>query len=327
MAGAGQAGRKIVMLSLVASLVLLGAGCSTERTAEDAAASSSAPDRPSAASGRAGPAAPDRSASRRPFRPAPGMRLPRRAEPLADLLAKATRSGLRTARAWSERSALRDRPPRALVLQALLEQRIVRALVERRDLAVAVLKRLPRSLRQRPAAALSAHRRLAVLAKPVPQVASYATGRPQPPNLLLRHYRRAERRFGVPWEVLAAVNLVESSFGRAREHSHAGAQGPMQFLPSTWAAYGLGGDINDPKDAILGAANYLRASGAPEDLEAALYAYNPSRFYVDAVRAYTRVIERRPAAFYVLYSWQLYVRTADGARRLTGPGTGPRSRP
>ena len=216
---------------------------------------------------------------------------------------------------------MRDRPPRALVLQALLAQRIVRKLVPRPALARAVLERAPRGTRRQWAPALLAHRRLGALAAPAVDAGSYATGRPEPPKVLLRHYGAAQRRFGVPPYVLAAVNLVESSFGRAREHSHAGAQGPMQFLPSTWAAYGLGGDINDPRDAILGAANYLSASGAPGDLEAALFAYNPSRLYVDAVSAYAGLIRRRPLAFYVLYCWQLYVRTAQGPTRVTGPGT------
>ncbi len=125
--------------------------------------------------------------------------------------------------------------------------------------------------------------------------------------------------------MLAAVNFVESAFGRLRNDSVAGAQGPMQFIPSTWAAFGMGGDVRDPHDAILGAANYLRSSGAPGDYRRALYAYNPSPLYVDSVRAYARRMARSPRAFYRFYSWQVYVRTTDGGeRRLTGPGLPPR---
>jgi membrane-bound lytic murein transglycosylase B len=58
----------------------------------------------------------------------------------------------------------------------------------------------------------------------------------------MRHYRAAQRRFGVGWHVLAAVNMVETQFNRLRNDSTAGAQGPMQFIPSTWRAYGMGGD-------------------------------------------------------------------------------------
>ena len=62
----------------------------------------------------------------------------------------------------------------------------------------------------------------------------------------------------------------------------------MQFMPATWRAYGLGGDVHDPHDAILGAANYLHANGAPARRRGALYHYNPSPLYVDAVLRYAR---------------------------------------
>jgi membrane-bound lytic murein transglycosylase B len=105
-----------------------------------------------------------------------------------------------------------------------------------------------------------------------------------------------------------------------RNSSAAGAQGPMQFIPSTWKAYGMGGDVNDPRDAIMGAANYLRASGAPDDLRGALYAYNPSSLYVRAVLAYADRIRRDPRAFPGYYAWQVFVREPDGGtRRITGP--------
>jgi membrane-bound lytic murein transglycosylase B len=121
--------------------------------------------------------------------------------------------------------------------------------------------------------------------------------------------------------VLAAVNFVESAFGKLRSDSTAGAQGPMQFIPSTWAAYGMGGNIRDPHDAILGAANYLHANGAPRDYRAALFHYNPSALYVDAVLAYADRIRRDPRNFFVYYAWQVFVRTPHGVRRITGPGT------
>jgi hypothetical protein len=143
---------------------------------------------------------------------------------------------------------------------------------------------------------------------------------PAPTPDLLRFYREGERTYGVRWEVLAAINLVETGFGKIRGVSTAGAQGPMQFIPSTWAAYGMGGNIHDPRDAILGAANYLHASGAPGDVRGALYAYNPSAHYVNAVLAYAERIRRDPRSFFSYYSWQVYVRTTAGTRRITGPG-------
>ena len=93
----------------------------------------------------------------------------------------------------------------------------------------------------------------------------------------------------------------------------------MQFLPATWRAYGLGGDVHDPHDAILGAANLLRANGAPRNLRRALYAYNHSDLYVDAVLAYARVIARTRARYYGFHAWQVFVRTPAGYRRLTDP--------
>ena len=145
------------------------------------------------------------------------------------------------------------------------------------------------------------------------------SARPSPPtrSVLLP---RGEDRFGVAWEVLAAIMLVETRMGRIRSNSSAGAQGPMQFLPSTWDAYGLGGDIHDPHDAVLGAANYLDASGAPEDYRRALYAYNPVDAYVTAVWSYAKTMMRDPSTYYAFYNWQVFVRTTDGDVRLSGPG-------
>jgi membrane-bound lytic murein transglycosylase B len=126
---------------------------------------------------------------------------------------------------------------------------------------------------------------------------------PAPLDELLHSYREAERRFGVDWQTLAAINLVESSFGRAHSDSVAGARGPMQFIPATWRTYGLGGNIYDPHDAVLGAANYLHASGAPASYARALFSYNRSRLYVDAVLRYARLIASDRRTIYLLYSW------------------------
>ena len=104
-------------------------------------------------------------------------------------------------------------------------------------------------------------------------------------------YREAARDYGFSedWYILAAVGKVESDHGRNLGPSSAGALGPMQFLPSTWKAYGLDGNgdgvanIMDPEDAIPAAARYLRAGGAPEDWYAALYTYNRADWYVKKV--------------------------------------------
>jgi membrane-bound lytic murein transglycosylase B len=91
----------------------------------------------------------------------------------------------------------------------------------------------------------------------------------------------------------------------------------MQFMPATWRAYGRG-DVRDPHAAILGAARFLAAAGATRSLRAALYRYNPSPAYVDAILRYAAMIRRDPRAFLVLYARRLIVRTPAGYRRLTG---------
>ncbi len=125
---------------------------------------------------------------------------------------------------------------------------------------------------------------------------------PLPAGALLGDYRRAQTRFHVRWQLLAAVNLIESAFGRVVNRSSAGAQGPMQFMPATWHAYGLGGNVHSARDAILGAANYLHRSGAPGDERGALFAYNHSTLYVDAVLAYARVMTLDPLGFAAYYA-------------------------
>ena len=121
-----------------------------------------------------------------------------------------------------------------------------------------------------------------------------------------RLLREAKRRYGVGANYLAAIHLVETKFGRVKNNSVAGAQGPMQFIPSTWRIYGNGGNIQDPHDAILGAANLLRAQrGAAVGTARALRAYNDSGLYVDAPsRRYAREIAANPYALYYLYSWR-----------------------
>jgi len=210
-------------------------------------------------------------------------------------------------------------PPAELTLQALYEQRMYRLLAKRPSLARATFPLLPTRLAAHARDVIAAHADLFRLTPPL-RVRVPRLGRAAPPDDLMRWYAEAQRRFKVPWNVLAAVNFVESAFGKLRSASAAGAQGPMQFMPSSWRMYGLGGNVHDPHDAILGAANYLRAAGARTSVRRALYAYNPSALYVDAVSRYARQIASDRHVFYELYSWQVYVRTRSGARRVTGPG-------
>ena len=109
------------------------------------------------------------------------------------------------------------------------------------------------------------------------------------PAFLLPIYQSAGAAYGVPWEVLAAINQVETNFGSDLNVSSAGAVGWMQFLPSTWTGYGVdatGSGVADPynaADAIFSAARYLSAAGAATDLPGAIFTYNHSTAYVQSV--------------------------------------------
>jgi len=248
--------------------------------------------------------------------PRPGASLPRDPTRLAGLLAPTPERLHGEIEAWTRHGdPARGGAPKGVTLLALQQQRIYRRLTPERELGARVLARLPRAVAGEARDTLAARRALAAIpssgrGRPRIRVAS-----PEPAGRLREHYLRAQRRFGVPWTLLAAVNFVESSFGRLRNESTAGARGPMQFMTSTWRAYGLGGEIEQPRDAILGAANYLHANGAPGNPRRALFAYNHSRNYVDAVMRFASRVRHDPRAFYEYYAWQVYV----GGKRLTGP--------
>ena len=136
---------------------------------------------------------------------------------------------------------------------------------------------------------------------------------PASAGTLLRSYREAERRFGVDWEYLAAINMVETAFGRIRGTSVAGAQGPMQFIPTTWDIYGAGGDIDDAHDAILAAGRLLRANGFARDKGAALWRYNNSWAYVRAITLHAETMRRDPRQLGGYLAWQVYYLTEVGS--------------
>ncbi len=120
------------------------------------------------------------------------------------------------------------------------------------------------------------------------------------PPFLLPIYQAAGTAYDIPWQVLAAVNEVETDYGRDLSVSSAGAEGWMQFLPSSWARYGVDAtgagyeDPYNPADAIFAAARYLAAAGGAQHIRAAVYAYNHSQAYVEAVMLRAQLLAGTP---------------------------------
>jgi len=232
------------------------------------------------------------------------------APPLRSLSTQLVEADLRLHAALREWQAadpgLRSQPPRAVLRAAATERAIVHRLAASPGLARAMLREIGRPFHSTAALDVRAAVDLRRLAGPPSSGPPHHLHLvpPLPAGALLADYRRAQVRFHVRWQTLAAVNLIESAFGRVVNRSSAGAQGPMQFMPATWRAYGLGGNVHSARDAILGAANYLHRSGAPGNEGRALFAYNHSTLYVDAVLAYARVMTRDPLGFAAYYAWE-----------------------
>jgi hypothetical protein len=166
-----------------------------------------------------------------------------------------------------------------------------------------------------------------------------AEARADIPALYLALYRQAGSRFGIDWTVLAGIGRVECDHGRDPAPSctvegqlnYAGAGGPAQFLVSTWRRYGISATGQDPpdmwrpSDAIMSMASYLRAAGAPEDYNQAIYAYNHSWSYVAEVLSWARRYRAQfaPAALGAGIVAREILRVPAGGRWLaTLPGSG-----
>jgi murein DD-endopeptidase MepM/ murein hydrolase activator NlpD len=120
------------------------------------------------------------------------------------------------------------------------------------------------------------------------------------PPFLLPIYQACGTQYGIPWQVLASINRIETAFGTNLNVSSAGALGWMQFMPATWEAYGTDAnndgrkDPYNPVDAICAAARYLNAAGGADDLRTAIFAYNHADWYVDEVLLYARQYGKLP---------------------------------
>ena len=194
-------------------------------------------------------------------------------------------------------------PPQEVLDQAEAFQDDARYLAKHPNLTGRVIPLLSGSLPARVRRLTAAARDLLLLSKGA-RHRKFKIGAPPPLADLVSFYREAQSKYGVGWHYLAAIHLVETKFGRVKSDSVAGAKGPMQFIPSTWRIYGNGGDIHDPHDAILAAANLLHNNGAPPRYGPALRAYNNSGLYVDAVTRYAREIAANEYGVYYLYCWQ-----------------------
>jgi membrane-bound lytic murein transglycosylase B len=204
----------------------------------------------------------------------------------------------------ADERALRTATGATFVALARDRQLVIRTLARNAKDAAAVAKLAPGERDD-----LAVRRDLNKLsAQSPPQVGGVSVGPARHAGTLLSFYREAQRRFGIRWELLAAINFVESDFGRARTTAKADAQGPMQFEPATWRAYGMGGDVYAEHDAVLAAANLLAANGGRTNERAALGHYNLSPLYWDAVLHLAHRMATVPTAFREYYAWKLYVR-------------------
>lgn len=208
-------------------------------------------------------------------------------------------------------TAIRDptTPTARITTIGQAQQQAYGTLVVRPEWDAEVLASVPEPLRATVEANVAAGRELKALSGPVEPdrpLPKWRIVAPDPADELLPLYKAAGAATGVPWPYLAAIHLVETRMGRIKGDSTAGAQGPMQFIPSTWDIYGQGGDITSNRDAIFAAARLLRASGAPSNMARALRAYNNSARYVTAVTYYAGQITADERAYLGYHAWQVY---------------------
>jgi hypothetical protein len=214
----------------------------------------------------------------------------------------------------ADEMAIRDpsTPQPALVAAARRQQAAYRAIGRHPEWDAIVVPRIPAALMETYSRNIDARRQLSAMTPPKDTVPPWRIQPPAPADDLLAFYREAEAASGVGWNYLAAINLIETRFGSIVGDSTAGAQGPMQFLPATFAGYGEGGDIHAPRDSILAAGRYLAANGFAGDPNHAIYRYNHADQYVRAVNDFAAVLAADPAAFAGYYNWDVYYTTTAG---------------
>jgi hypothetical protein len=220
-----------------------------------------------------------------------------------------------------------DAPPALMARQALIVQLACLRVAAHPGWAGVVTEKVAPARRAAAAADIAATADLVALTRPRPRLPPWRVVAAENPATLLADYRATQAATGVGWSYLAAINFVETDFGRVAGPSSAGAQGPMQFMPATWAVYGHG-SIHRPRNAILAAGRFLAGHGAARSIGSALYAYNPSWRYVDAVLRYARRLRADPQALMGYYRRQVVYRLAGGWVLLpAGYGIDPAVRP
>jgi membrane-bound lytic murein transglycosylase B len=214
----------------------------------------------------------------------------------------------------ADEQTLRDpsTPEAALVAAARRQQAAYRAIGRHPEWDAITRPRIPPSLLEIYDRNVDARRQLTAMTHAKNTLPAWRIESPAPADELLGYYREAESASGVGWNYLAAINLIESRFGSIDGVSTAGAEGPMQFLPSAFAAYGEGGDIHSPRDSVMAAGRYLAANGFASDRDQAIYRYNHANEYVQAVNQYAAVLAADPAAFAGYYRWDVYYYTTAG---------------
>lgn len=214
----------------------------------------------------------------------------------------------------TDESAVRNpaTPEAELAPAAQRQQAAYRAIGNHAEWDSIVRPRIPPDLLDAYDRNVEARRQLNSLAPIRDTLPAWRIQPPAPAGDLLGYYHDAEAATGVGWNYLAAINLIETRLGSVNGDSTAGAQGPMQFLPETFAGYGGGGDIHSPRDAIMAAGRMLAANGFANDPYRAIFQYNHSDAYVRAVDQYAAVLAADPAAFAGYYHWDVYVKTTAG---------------
>lgn len=195
--------------------------------------------------------------------------------------------------------------------QALILQLVCLKLAYQPSWTDAVINAVPRAWRTAATADIKSTADLVAITPGEPKLPPWRLIRAKPMRKLISYYRAAQAATGVNWSYLAAINFIETDFGRIKGPSYTGAQGPMQFEPATWASYGHG-SIYDPRDAIMAAARYLRDRGALSDISRAVFAYNNSSNYVASVLRFAARIRADRSALISYYHHQIIYHLATG---------------